>query len=206
MLYWLLKKIFGPFVRLIWIKRVDGLENIPKTGSYIIVANHSSYFDFLSLIAVLPRRMYFLAAEKFYKSKLWYPLVAGTGQIKVDRKNNDKKEVYQKVFSILKKGGVLGIFPEGTRSPNGKIGKTFTGVAKFAIGGMAPVIPVAISGTYEVMSRHDKRPKLKKIIKIRIGKPMYFKKYYKKECNENTLRKITDEIMEKITTLNNFKI
>jgi 1-acyl-sn-glycerol-3-phosphate acyltransferase len=60
MLYWLLKKIFGPFVRLIWIKRVEGLKNIPKTGSYIVAANHSSYFDFISLITVLPRRMYFL--------------------------------------------------------------------------------------------------------------------------------------------------
>jgi 1-acyl-sn-glycerol-3-phosphate acyltransferase len=204
MLYWLLKKIFEPFVRLIWIKNVEGLKNIPKTGSYIIAANHSSYFDFISLITVLPRRMYFLAAEKFYKSKFWYPLVAGTGQIKVDRKNNDKKEVYQRVFSILKNGDVLGIFPEGTRSPDGRIGKTFTGVAKFAIEGMVPVIPVAISGTYEVMSRHDKRPKLKKIIKIRIGKPMYFKEYYKKEYDENTLREITDEIMKEITMLNNF--
>ena len=69
MFYWILKKIFGPFVRLIWIKKIKGLNNFPKTGPFIIAANHSSYFDFISLIAVCPRRVYFLAAEKFYKSK-----------------------------------------------------------------------------------------------------------------------------------------
>ena len=204
MFYWILKKIFGPFVRLIWIKKIKGLNNFPKTGPFIIAANHSSYFDFISLIAVCPRRVYFLAAEKFYKSKFWYPLVTGTGQIKVNRKNTDKKEVYQKVFSILKKGNVLGIFPEGTRSPDGKIGKTFTGVAKFALEANVSVIPVSIIGTYEVMSRHDKCPKFKKNIKINIGKPISFEEYYQKEYDENILRKITDEIMKNIAMLNSF--
>jgi 1-acyl-sn-glycerol-3-phosphate acyltransferase len=81
MLYWILKTLFSPFFRVIWIKRVEGLQNIPKNGACIIASNHSSYFDFLSLIAVLPRRITFLAAEKFYKNIFWYPLVAGTGQI-----------------------------------------------------------------------------------------------------------------------------
>jgi 1-acyl-sn-glycerol-3-phosphate acyltransferase len=201
MLYWILKKILGPFVRLIWIKKVEGLENIPKTGSFIIASNHSSYFDFISLMAVCPHRVYFLVAEKFFKSKFWYPLVAGTNQIEVDRKNTDKKEVYQKVFSLLKMNSVLGIFPEGTRSPDGKIGKTFTGVAKFALGAKVPVVPIGITGTYEIMSRHDKWPKIKKIIEINIGKPIYFKTYYKKEPDGNTLRKITNEIMKGIKTL-----
>jgi len=201
MLYWLLKKIFGPFVRLIWIKKVEGLENIPKTGSCIIAANHSSYFDFISLIAVLPRRMYFLTAEKFYKSKFWYPLVACTGQIRVDRDSSDKKEVYEKVSSILKSGQVLGIFPEGTRSHNGKIGKTFTGVAMFATTAKVSVIPIGIIGTYEVMSRYDKRLKFKKNIEIKIGKPIYFEEYYGKEKDENIFREMTNKIMAEITKL-----
>ncbi len=201
MIYWILKEVFGPFVKLIWIKRVDGLENIPKRGAFIVAANHSSYFDFLSLIAVLPRRVHFLAAEKFYKSKFWYPLVVGTGQIKVDRENPDKKEVYERVSSILKRGGILGIFPEGTRSSNGKIGKTFTGVAKFALEEKVSVIPVGIAGSYEVMSRYDKRPKFKKNINIRIGKPICFGEYYEKSRDEAVLRQITNKIIEEIENL-----
>ncbi len=201
MFYWALKILFGWVVKLIWIKRVEGLDNIPKNGPYIIAANHCSYFDFIALIAVLPKRIYFLAAEKFYKSAFWYPLVAWTGQIKVDRKSSDKKEVYRKTLSILNSGKVLGIFPEGTRSLDGQIGKTYTGVARFVLEAKVPVVPVGIVGSYEVMSRYDKKPKFKKIIKIRIGKPMYFEEYYRKENNEFIFREITDKIMKKIAIL-----
>jgi len=200
-MYWILKIFFGWVIKLIWIKKVEGLKNVPKNGAFIVAANHSSYFDFISLITVLPRRVYFLAAEKFYKSKFWRPLVAGTGQIKVDRESSDKKEVYQKVFSVLNGGEVLGIFPEGTRSADGKIGKTYTGVAKFALGAKVPVVPVGITGTFEVMSRHDKKPKFKKNINVKIGKPIYFEEYYGKESDEVILRKITDRIIEEIEKL-----
>ena len=203
MIYWILKILFGWVIRLIWIKRVDGLENIPKKGAFIVASNHSSYFDFISLITILPRRIYFLAAEKFYKSNFWYPLVVGTGQIKVERESSDKEEVYKKVFSVLNKGEVLGIFPEGTRSPNGKIGKTFTGIAKFALEVKVPVVPVGIIGAFEVMSRHDKRPKFKKNIEIKIGKPIYLDEYYGKSNNDLILREITDKIMNEIKKLAN---
>lgn len=205
MIYWILKILLGPVVGLIWVKRVEGLENIPKTGSCIIAANHSSYFDFISLIAVLPRRVYFLAGEVFFKKWWWYPLVKSTSQIMVDRKNSNKEDVYKKVFSILRSGNVLGIFPEGTRSADGKIGKTFTGVAKFAIESKCPVVPIGIKGAYEIMSRHDKRPKFKKIIEIKIGKPIYFEKYYEKDNDETILRAATDEIMKQIKNLSNQK-
>jgi 1-acyl-sn-glycerol-3-phosphate acyltransferase len=201
MFYWIIKKVFGPIVRLVWIKKVEGLENIPKKGAFIVAANHSSYFDFISLISVLPRRIYFLAAEKFYKSAFWHPLVAGTGQIKVDRESPDKKEVYEKVFSILKRGEVLGIFPGGTRSADGKIGKTFTGVAKFALQAHVPVVPCGIAGAYEVLPRQDKHPKLKKIIKIKIGKPIDFEEYRNKSNDDIILRWVTDRIMAEIKKL-----
>jgi 1-acyl-sn-glycerol-3-phosphate acyltransferase len=200
-MYWIFKKLFSWIIKLLWIKKAEGLENIPRKGAFIVAANHSSYFDFISLVAVLPRRVYFLAAEKFYKSKFWYPLVAGSGQIKVDRGNSDKKEVYEKVFSLLNKGKVLGIFPEGTRSPDGKIGKTFTGVAKFALTAKVPVVPVGITGAYEVMSRHDKHPNLKKNIVIKVGRPIYFDEYYGKNDDDLVLRRITDRIIEEIEKL-----
>jgi 1-acyl-sn-glycerol-3-phosphate acyltransferase len=201
MFYWILKILFGPLARMIWIKKVEGEKNVPKKGACIIAANHSSYFDFISLISIYPRRIYFLAAEKFFKSKFWRPLVNLTSQIKVERENKDKGEVYDLAYLVLKKGKVLGIFPEGTRSSNGEIQKAFTGVAKFALTAKAPVIPVGIQGAYEVMTRFDKFPKFKKIIKIKIGEPMYFEEYYGRENDEEILREITNRIMLKIAEL-----
>ena len=199
--YWVVKILFGPIVRWVWVKRVEGLENIPKKGACIIAANHSSYFDFICLIAIIPRRIRFLAAEKFYKSKFWYPLIKLTGQIKVDRKSPNKSKVYQLVYSTLEQGRIIGIFPEGTRSPNGKIGRTFTGIARFALKAKVPVVPVGISGTYEIMSRFDKRPKLTKKAIIKIGKPIYFNEYYSRDYAENDFRIITDKIMLEIAKL-----
>jgi len=200
-MYWILKKLFGWIVRLIWVKKAEGLENMPKNGAFIIAANHCSYFDFISLIAVCSRRVYFLAGEVFFKKWWWYWLVKSTSQIRVDRDSKDKTEVKQKAIDVLKQGKALGIFPEGTRSSDGKMGKTFTGVAKFALETKVPVVPAGITGTYEIMSRHDKKPKFKKNIVINIGKPMYFEEYYGQAGNETILRQITDKITEEIEKL-----
>lgn len=198
--YAALKAVFGPVVRFVWIRKVEGLENLPKNGAYIIAANHASYFDFLALASVWPKRVYFLAGEVFFKKWLWAPLVKWTGQIRVDRDSHDKSQVYKKVFSVLKNGGVIGIFPEGTRSADGKIGKAFTGVAKFALQADCPVVPVGISGTYQIMSRYDKFPRFKKIIKIKIGKPTYMEG---DAGDENILHQNTEKIMGEISELSN---
>lgn len=199
--YWIVKTLLGPLIRLIWIKDVRGLSNIPKKGPAIIAANHSSYFDFISLVAVIPKRIHFLAAEKFYKSIFWRPIMELTGQIKVERDSKDKKEVYKKVGALLSKGRVIGIFPEGTRSPDGRIRKTYTGVAKFALDNKVPVVPIGIKGSYEVMSRYDKFPRKKKVISINVGKPMDFGDYYKKEQNQDVYRTVTDLIMKRVSFL-----
>jgi len=202
-MYWILKTIFGWLIRLIWIKKIEGLENVPEKGPFIIAANHSSYFDFISLVAVCPRRIYFLAGEVFFKKWQWRWLVESTGQIRVDRDSKDKTEVKRRAINALNRGKVLGVFPEGTRSADGKIGKTFTGVAKFALEAEVPVVPVGISGSYEVMSRHDKNPKFKKSISIKIGKPLHFEQYYGKAGDETVLRQVTDNVMEEIKKLSN---
>ncbi len=129
------------------------------------------------------------------------PFVKFTGQIKVDRDSKNKEESYDLAFSVLKQGKVLGIFPEGTRSGDGEIHKAFTGTAKFALTTKVPVVPVGIVGAYEVLPRQKKFPKIKKIIEIRIGEPMYFQNYYGKEKDETVLREITNKIMLKIAEL-----
>jgi 1-acyl-sn-glycerol-3-phosphate acyltransferase len=199
--YWIIKLLFGPVIKLIWVRKTEGLENLPRRGACIVAANHSSYFDFISLVAVLPRRICFLAAEKFYKSTFWRPIMRLTGQIKVERSDKDKTEVYRKAREALKKGRVIGIFPEGTRSPSGEIQKTYTGVAKFALENKVPVIPIGIKGTFEIMSRYDKSPKLKKEIEINIGRPLFFEEYHNKEKNEDVYRQVTDIVMGEIMKL-----
>lgn len=198
--YPFVKGLFGPIVKGVWIEGVEGLENIPKNGPVIVASNHQSYFDFLCFTSVCPRKIHYLAAEKFYKSAMWRPIMNLTGQIKVERESHDKKQVYEAVYSALNQGMMIGIFPEGTRSPDGEIQKPFTGVAKFALTARVPVLPVGIAGTYEIMSRHDKRPNFKARAKIKIGEPMYFSEFYNNP-NEESYRQVTDAVMQKIAGL-----
>lgn len=199
--YSFIKKIFGPIVRGMWVAEIEGLHNIPSEGPVIIASNHESYFDFICFIAASPRKIHYLAAEKFYTSKAWRPLMNITGQIKVEREAHDKSQVHKLVHSALSQGRMIGIFPEGTRSSDGKMQRAFTGVAKFALKTKTPVIPVGIIGTYEIMSRHDKFPKFSKKARIKIGKPMYFKEFHDMEHTENHFRFVTDKIMLKIGEL-----
>ena len=201
MWYSLVRFLFSPLIRLIWVRKVEGLENIPKKGAVIIASNHQSYFDFICFISVSPKKIYYLAAEKFYKSPLWRPLMKMTGQIKVERQAKDKMEAVNKADLILNKGKMLGIFPEGTRSADGEMHKPFSGVARFALKNRAPVVPVGIKGTYEILPRQKRLPKFKKITEIRIGRPMYFEEYYGKENDKVILEKITDKIMSEIAVL-----
>jgi 1-acyl-sn-glycerol-3-phosphate acyltransferase len=203
--YWFLKKTVGPIVKLIWVKKISGLKNIPKNKACLIVANHSSYFDFISLATISPRNIFYLAAEKFFENIFWKFFVKNTGQIYVDRKNKDKSQVYKIIYSALSQEKVVGIFPEGTRSRNGKIQKAYNGVSKFALIAKVPVIPVGIIGAYEILSPEKKIPKFKKIIEINIAEPMYFNDFYGKENDEKVLKEITNKIMLKIAELSNQK-
>ncbi len=200
--YSIIKKTLGSLVNRVWIDKVEGLENIPKEGPVIIASNHQSYFDFICFTATSPRKVHYLAAEKFYKSRVWRPVMNLTGQIKVDREAHNKSETIGKVYSALRQGRMIGIFPEGTRSADGEIQKPFTGVAKFALNAKVPVIPVGIVGTYDIMSRHDKRPKFRGAkAKIKIGKPIYFSEYENKELTNDDYRKVTDKIMSEVASL-----
>ena len=200
--YSVIRLTLGSLVRLIWVKKVEGIKNIPKTGAVIVAFNHQSFFDFLCFISVSPRKIHFLAAEKFFSNPFWYPLVKLTGQIKVERKSHDKEDLHKTIYEHLAHNKMIGIFPEGTRSPHEKeMLYAFTGVAKFAIRGEVPVLPVGIKGTYEVMAKHDKKPHFKKIVTINIGKLMYFTEYSKSKMNEKTFRTITDKVMIEIAML-----
>ncbi len=200
--YHTIRIFLSPFVKLFWIKRVSGLENIPKEGAAILAFNHQSYFDFICFIAVCPRHIHYLSAEKFFSSYFWRPVMKIMGQIKVERTSKNKNLLHSSIQSHLKRGKLVGIFPEGTRSPHKeKMLEAFIGVARYAYHGNVPVIPIGIKGAYEVMSRFDEKPKIKKSIQIIIGSPIDLSVYHKSKLNRKAFKIITNKIMLRISEL-----
>lgn len=200
-----LKQVAVPLVRFLWIKKVIGIENIPKKGPVIIAFNHASYFDFIAFIAITPRQIHYLTAEKFYKSWFWRPIMETTKQIKTERKMKDKRVLHNRVFQLLKEGRVIGIFPEGTRSADGKLLPAFHGVAKYATTLNVPVVPVGIKGAYETMSRFDKYPRINKQIEFNIGKPIFLKQKKDVNLNKKAHYILTNEVMHEIARLSGQK-
>lgn len=196
-----IKAVLGPLIRRVWVRSVEGLEHLPGEGAAIIAANHSSYLDFLTFEAISPRKVHYLAAEKFFTSPLWRPLMVLTGQIPVDRKKSDKTKSRGMVLSALDQGRLVGIYPEGSRSTSGRLQKAFTGVARFAHVSGAPVIPVGMIGSYPVWSRWQKYPRLAREIRIRIGQPVHFGIYPPSMRAEEMYRDMTDRVMLEIARL-----
>ncbi|MES3031269.1 MAG: lysophospholipid acyltransferase family protein [Patescibacteria group bacterium] len=203
MTHYVLRKILGPIISMIWIKKVTGLDNIPSTGGVILAMNHQSYFDFLCLAAISPRNIHFLAAEKFFNHWLWKHLMKTTRQIRVDRRADDKSELHAVVHSHLDDRRVIGLFPEGTRSPHeNDMLKAFTGVAQYGLFKKVPIVPVGIKGAFPVMSVHDKKPKFLKNIEIHIGEPIYFSEYHQRnDLTHLDYKAVTHKVMQEISLL-----
>lgn len=204
-LYTCVRLIVKPFISAIWIKEVDGLDRIPQKGSAVLAINHQSYFDFFCLAVISPRNVHFLAAEKFFDHWLWGLLMRITNQVRVDRLSKDKDEMHHLVHFHIDHGKLIGIFPEGTRSPfEYEMLKAFSGIARYAINKKVPIVPIGIRGTFEVMSRHDKRINFKKSVSIHVGIPMNFPEYYVKEVlTDMDYRTITHNVMKEIAVLSN---
>ena len=200
MFYIFLKIFVLPIIKLIWVKDVKGLENVPKKGGVIIASNHESYFDFITLYSIIPGRIYFLAGEIFFKKKQWAWLMKLTEQIKVDRDAKDKSQPINQAIKHLKEGKVIGIFPEGTRPSDGKLQRAYNGVIKIAILAGVPIIPVGIKGTFEIISRHDRYPKFKKC-QLFFGEPIYYDKYIRNVNKIDLLTNLTRSLMKKIGKL-----
>lgn len=200
--YFLIRFFVGPIVRIIWVEKVTGLENIPTRGPVIVAFNHQSYFDFICFIAVAPRNIYYLSAEKFFKRPLWSFLLRITGQIPVERTSSDKGELHGLVHERLDQGKMIGIFPEGTRAnDNSTMLRAYPGVVRYAIEKKTPVVPVGIIGTFEILPRTEDFPKFKKIVKINVGKPIYFSEYYSVKLGKTELGVLADKVMFEIAKL-----
>lgn len=206
MVYPIAKIILPPIID-IWVKNTRGLENVPKNGSFIIAANHESYMDHLIIVKTfvvhLNKKIHSLAKKEHFDNLIKSAWHRWGGAIPLDRQAGGK-EALRWAIKALKKGKIIMIHPEGTRSLTGKIQRGKTGVARLALAAKVPVVPVGLIGTFEIMPKGRHIPNLKRA-KINIGKPMYFGKYYNKKITKKLLREMTDEIMKEIARLSNQK-
>ncbi|MET9857219.1 lysophospholipid acyltransferase family protein [Streptomyces sp. NPDC006450] len=207
MFYHLLKHvILGPLLRLLFRPRIEGLENIPEDGAAIIAGNHLSFSDHFLMPAILKRRITFLAKAEYFtgpglKGRLTAAFFRSAGQIPVDRSGKDAgRAALREGLGVLSKGELLGIYPEGTRSHDGRLYKGKVGVAAMALGAAVPVVPCAMVGTFEIQPPGQKLPKIRRVT-IRFGRPLDFSRYAGMEGERAVLRAVTDEIMYEVLAL-----
>jgi 1-acyl-sn-glycerol-3-phosphate acyltransferase len=199
MFWWLMKYVLlGPMLRLLYKPKAIGLENIPEGGA-ILAANHQSFLDDLLLPLVVPgRKVVFLAKADYFDK--WYLrwFFKGANVIPVRRESRSAAEAaLQTGIQALREGNLVGIFPEGTRSPDGHLYRGKTGVARMALEAQVPIVPVAITGTFEALPYDRKLPKPGRVT-IRFGKRLDFQRYYQTPSDRFVLRSATDEIMYEI--------
>jgi len=205
--YWVLKTVvLGPILKLLFRPWVEGEENIPDDGAAIFASNHLSFSDSIFLPLVVPRRMTFLAKSDYFtgrglKGRATAAFFRGVGQLPVDRSGGRAGEAaLRSGLKVLRRGELLGIYPEGTRSPDGRLYRGRTGVARMALEGKVKVLPVAMIGTDKAQPTGTKIPKLIRI-GVKIGKPLDFSRYEGMEDDRFVLRSITDEIMYELMLL-----
>jgi 1-acyl-sn-glycerol-3-phosphate acyltransferase len=205
--YWLLKRVLlGPFLRLFFRPWVEGLNNLPAEGPVILASNHLSFSDSIFLPLVVPRRVTFMAKSDYFtgkgiKGRLTAGFFRAIGQVPVDRSGGAAShEAIDTAMRILGEGGTLGIYPEGTRSPDGHLYRGKTGVARMALEAGARVVPVAMIDTEKIQPPGKILPKIMRV-GIRFGPPLDFSRYEGMEGDRFVLRSITDEIMYELMTL-----
>ncbi len=207
MFYWFLKRVsLGPLLRLLFRPRVEGRENIPEYGAAILASNHLSFCDSVFLPALVPRRVTFLAKSEYFtgtgvKGTLVRWFMAGIGQLPIDRTDaSAARAALDTGKRVLAGGNLLGIYPEGTRSPDGRLYRGKTGVARMALEAAVPVIPCAMIDTDKVQPIGRKIPHLVRPT-IRIGKPLDFSRYEGMSGDRFIERSMTDEIMYELMEL-----
>jgi 1-acyl-sn-glycerol-3-phosphate acyltransferase len=206
-LYWVFKHlIIGPFLKTVFRPWVEGAENLPKTGPIIIVGNHVSVIDSFFLPLMIDRRIYFLAKSDYFTGKgvsgwLVKSFMLAVGQLPIDRSGGKASEASLNTgLKVLDRGDVLGIYPEGTRSPDAQLYRGRTGVARLVIESGALVVPAVMIDTDKAMPVGAKVPKIRRIGTV-IGQPLDFSRFAGMSADRFVLRSITDEIMIEIQKL-----
>jgi 1-acyl-sn-glycerol-3-phosphate acyltransferase len=199
-LYRALKMVLRPLVNALYRPSMEGMEYLPKEGPAIIASNHLSFLDSVFLPACVERPIFFLGKSDYFKGskRLFFEAV---GVMPVYRHGGDAGEAsLRKGEEILGKGRLLGIYPEGTRSPDGRLYRGKTGPVRLALRTGAPIIPVAMIGTFEVLPPGASIPHIRRV-GMRVGRPLDFSRYADRQNDPFALRSATDELMYELMML-----
>jgi 1-acyl-sn-glycerol-3-phosphate acyltransferase len=207
MWYWLLKYVLlGPLLILMGRPKVEGLQYIPSSGPVILASNHLAVMDSFFLPLVVRRRITFLAKSEYFTGtgmKGWLSrwFFNAVGQVPIDRTDADSAQAALNTAQrVLGQGKVLGMYPEGTRSPDGRLYKGKTGLARLALETQVPVIPVAMMGTDVVNPPGTSRLRFGRVT-VRFGKPMDFSRFEGLAGNRFIERAVTDEVIYELMEL-----
>jgi 1-acyl-sn-glycerol-3-phosphate acyltransferase len=198
------RHVLAPLARLVYRPEVDGLENVPAEGPVIIAANHRAVLDTAVISLVVRRQVHFLGKAEYFtgrgvRGRLMAAFVDALGFVPVERGNaHAGLAALNAGQTVLNAGGVFAIYPEGTRSLDGRLYRGHTGVAVLALTTGAPVVPVALFGTDKLMPRGGRIPRYAKV-GVRFGTPLDFSRVT--ERNLRARRQVTDEVMEAIQAL-----
>lgn len=207
MAYFILKNfVLGPLLRVLFRPWVRGMQNIPTTGPAILASNHLSFSDSIFLPLQLRRPVTFLAKSEYFTGKglkgaltRWF--FTATGQLPIDRSGGKASEASLNTgLGVLAEGNLLGIYPEGTRSPDGRLYRGRTGIARMVLEAKVPVIPVAMIDTEKVQPIGKRLPRIRRV-GIVIGTPLDFSRFEGMEGDRIVLRAVTDEIVYELQKL-----
>ena len=208
MLYTVAHGVIPPVARAVWRPKVEGLHHVPTSGPVIVASNHLSFFDSVVIPVVVPRKVVFLAKSDYFtgtgvKGTLVRAWFEGLGMLPVDR--DDTKAAIASLdtaLEVLGKGEAFGIYPEGTRSRDGRLYRGRTGVAHLALTSGAPVVPVGLLGTEDIQPVGVNRPRLGRVdVTVRVGEPIRVAGEYDGVPTGRARRELTDRIMSAIAEL-----
>jgi 1-acyl-sn-glycerol-3-phosphate acyltransferase len=204
--YQLSRIVAGPFLHTIWRPKVTGAENIPASGGAILAANHQSVVDSVFLPLMVDRPVTFSAKSEYFTAsgpaaRLWAAYLKATNQLRMDRDGpRAARDTLEAALALLREGNLFGIYPEGTRSPDGRLYRGRPGVGWLALKSGLPVIPVALAGTRQVLPPGSVVPRPGRI-EVKIGKPLELAPELAGEAPGKARRLIADQVMSAIREL-----
>jgi 1-acyl-sn-glycerol-3-phosphate acyltransferase len=206
MLYRLGHAVLKPLSRVLYRPTIVGTENVPRTGGVILASNHLSFIDSFAIPLAAPRQVHYLAKSDYFtgtgmRGFLSRELFEGVGAIPVDRySSRAAQESLEAALTVLGEGEAFGIYPEGTRSRDGRLYRGRTGVGYLALTAKVPVVPVGLSGTQDIQPVDARFPRLAKVSVV-FGRPLDVTERYADVPQGRARREVTDEIMDAIATL-----
>jgi 1-acyl-sn-glycerol-3-phosphate acyltransferase len=206
LLYWVVKGALTPVLGVCFRVKVEGRENLPRRGPVILASNHRSFLDSIFIPLVVRRRVTFVAKAEYFDDPKTAWFFRGVGQIPIRREGGSAGErALASATEVLQRGGVFGIYPEGTRTRDGYLHRGHTGVARLALRTGTPIVPVGLIGTDEIQPVDKKMPNLFRHVTVRFGEALDPARYGDMQQEHLALRELTDEVMYEIGQLSGYE-